>query len=274
METSKNTRKRIIEYLEEEKRFDERKPFEFRDLKIETHISKNSEGSARVKLGKTEVVVGVKMDVSVPYSNEPDKGTMVTTTELLPLSSERFDYGPPNFEAISIARIVDRTLRECDFIDFGKLCIKSGEKVWSIFIDIYPINDAGNIIDAACIAAVAALLTATFPEYDEKTEKVRFGEYTTKKLPLSELVPLLLTFHKIGKKIVVDPITEEEDVSEARISFGLTKDKEVKINACQKENETAFSTQELSDILDKSEEIFEKLHPEIMEKIKKSAKTR
>lgn len=275
METSKNTGKRILDYLEEGKRFDGRKLLEFRKLDVETHISINAEGSARVKLGGlggTEVVAGVKLDVTTPYPNELDKGTMMTTAELLPLASERFEYGPPSIEAISVARIVDRTIRESKFIDFSKLCIKEGEKVWGVFIDIYPINDAGNLVDAACIAATAALLSAVFPKYDEKTEKVSYGEFTNKKLPLADKVPLLLTFHKLGKHIILDPLTEEEDVSDARISLGMTKDKEVKINASQKENSTPLSEQELFDILDKAEDSFGKIFPIVEEKIKKAIK--
>ena len=275
METSKNTGKRILDYLEEGKRFDGRKLLEFRKLDVETHISINAEGSARVKLGGlggTEVVAGVKLDVAAPYPNELDKGTMMTTAELLPLASDRFEYGPPSIEAISVARIVDRTIRESKFIDFSKLCIKEGEKVWCVFIDIYPINDAGNLVDAACIAATAALLSAVFPKYDEKTEKVVYGEFTNKRLPLSDKVPLLLTFHKLGKNIILDPLTEEEDVSDARISLGMTKDKEMKINASQKENSTPFSEQELFDILDKAEDSFNKIFPVVEEKIKKAIK--
>ena len=270
METSKNTRKRIIDYLEEGKRFDGRKLLELRNLEIETGISINSEGSARVRLGQTEVVAGVKLDIGAPYPNELNRGTLVVTTELLPMASERFEYGPPSIAAIEISRIVDRTVRESKFINFEKLCVKEGEKVWCIFLDIYPINDAGNLADAACIASVAALLSAVFPKYDEKIERVVYGEFTDKKLPLSGNVPLLLTFHKIGGNIVIDPITEEEDASDVKISLGMTKDKEVKINAGQKEKETAFPREEIFEIFDKAEDCFEKIHPVILEKIKKA----
>ena len=100
MEIPNITRKRIKEFLGEGKRFDNRKLQEFRNIEIETGVSKNAEGSARVKLGNTEVVAGVKVDVSVPYSDSEDAGTLITSCELLPLSSSRFEYGPPKIEAI------------------------------------------------------------------------------------------------------------------------------------------------------------------------------
>jgi len=54
-------KKRIIEYLKEGKRFDGRALDEFREIKVEMDISKNAESSCSLKLGKTEVYVGVKM---------------------------------------------------------------------------------------------------------------------------------------------------------------------------------------------------------------------
>src|SRR4030042_640384 len=129
MEISNLTKKRIKEHMDAGKRFDGRDLLDHRELEIETGISINAEGSARVRLGNTEVVAGIKMGVSEPYTDHEGEGTMITTMELLPLSSEEFDYGPPKINAIEIARIVDRGIRESGMIDFKKLCIKKKEKV-------------------------------------------------------------------------------------------------------------------------------------------------
>ena len=214
---------RIKQYLNEGKRFDGRKPEEFRELTIETGVSKNAEGSARVKLGKTEVLVGVKMNVSEPYADSPESGNLMVTAELLPLSSARFENGPPKFPAIELGRVIDRGLRESHFIQFDKLCIKKGEKVWTLFVDIYSINDDGNLLDAAGLGALAALKSARLPKYDEENGKVLFGEFTDEKLPLSENTPLSITAHKIGDNFVVDPSREEEDFSETRVTIGSSK---------------------------------------------------
>jgi exosome complex component RRP42 len=86
MITSDLTAERIREYLSQGKRFDGRKPEDLRELVIETGVSKNAEGSARVKLGKTEVLVGVKLAVGTPYPDSKDKGNLMVTAEFLPLS--------------------------------------------------------------------------------------------------------------------------------------------------------------------------------------------
>ena len=102
MRTSDITGDRVREYLESGKRFDGRAANEFRDIEIQTGVSKNAEGSARVKIGKTEVIVGVKMGTGTPYPDSPNQGNLMTTTELLPLSSPRFEYGPPRIESIEL----------------------------------------------------------------------------------------------------------------------------------------------------------------------------
>ena len=104
MDISNLTKNRIRDYLKEGKRFDSRDLLELRELKIETGVVNNAEGSARVKLGKTDVIAGVKMNVSEPYTDSEESGTLVTTVELLPLASDKFEAGPPRIEAIEMAR--------------------------------------------------------------------------------------------------------------------------------------------------------------------------
>ena len=98
----------IKKYLNEGKRFDERGFDEFREIIIEPNVSKKGEGSARVKIGKTEVIVGIKMDIGTPYPDSMDKGNLITSAEILPMSSGRIELGKPGFESIEIGRITDR----------------------------------------------------------------------------------------------------------------------------------------------------------------------
>src|SRR3989344_1236657 len=228
-------KRRIISFIKEGNRIDDRKLSDYRDLEIESDVSINSEGSARVRLGKTEVIVGVKIATQEPYPDHHDEGTMSVAMEFSPVSSSRYESGPPQINAIETARIVDRGLRESGFIDWKKLCIKEKEKVWSISIDIYCINDDGNILDASAIGAVTALKLSRMPVYDEKEEKVKFGQWTDEKLPLTKNVPFSITFYKVGDKFVLDPNRDEEDASEARFTLALSCPKKEKIiNAMQK----------------------------------------
>lgn len=256
---------RIRKYLQEGKRFDGRKPEEFRELIIEKDVSVKAEGSVRVKLGKTEVIVGVKMAPGEPYPDSPASGNLMVTAEMLPLSSPRFESGPPKIEAIEWARVTDRGIRESGFVDFDKLCIKEGEKVWTVFVDIYSINDDGNLMDAATIGAIAAMKIAKVPKYDLEEDKVLYDEPTNEGLPLTDHVPVAVTVHKIGKSLIVDPTKEEEDMSETRVTIGSSKGT---ISSLQKSDSSALGIEEIKKVF----EISAKVSEEIDEKINKALK--
>lgn len=266
METSKVTGERIKEYLKEGKRFDGRKLEEFRDISIETDVSEKAEGSARVKIGKTEVIVGVKMDVAEPYPDSKDKGNLMVTAELLPLSSDRFESGPPRFPAVELGRLTDRTIRESKFIKLEKLCIKEGEKVWTVFIDIYSLNDDGNLIDAAEIGAIAALKNAKIPKYDEETGRPVYGEYSGEKLPVQDEPPIAITAHRIGDFWIVDPTQEEEDLSEARITIGASA--EGVIGSMQKGEPGEVSVEDFDRVIDMTEEVRRKIFAKVEKVLK------
>ena len=263
--TTNLTGERIKKYLSQGKRFDGRKENEFREIKIEKDISKNAEGSVRVNIGKTEVLVGIKLGIGEPYPDSPEKGNLMTTAELLPLSSPRFESGPPKFPAIELARVIDRGIRESKYIDFDKLCIKKGEKVWTVFVDIYTINDDGNLFDAAGIGAITALRNAKMPKYDKETGKILFGEWTDEKVPLSKSTPISITAHKIGNSFIIDPTREEEDVSEVRITAGISNGI---ISSMQKGNSESLSMEDMNKILD----LLEKTERELFKKLEKFLK--
>lgn len=262
-------KRKVLSLLRDEKRLDSRKPFEFRDILIETGISNNAEGTARVKIGKTEVIVGVKMSTQEPYTDHEDEGTMVTGMEFSPMAGDRYENGPPQMDSIEVARVVDRGIRESRFIDWKKLCIKEGEKVWSIMIDIYCINDDGNVMDASGIGAVCALRVARFPKYDEKEGKVQYGEFTDTPLPLTDHVPFTMTFHKLGNKIILDPTRQEEDCSDARMTLAISSGKKEKmINAMQKGGITPITIEEMDLIIKEAEKAYDKVFPEVDKKTK------
>jgi len=262
-------KKRIIELLKENKRLDTRTNFDFRDIEIETGISNKAEGSARVRIGKTEVIAGVKMATQEPYPDHEDEGTMSTSMEFSPISGARYENGPPKIDAIEVARVVDRGLRESGFIDWKKLCIKEGEKVWSISIDIYCINDDGNVIDASALAALVALKTSKFPVYDEESGTIKFGEFTDTPLPLEDNDLLSITFYKIGDSLILDPNRDEEDASEARITLALASyKKDIIISAMQKGGIKSITADELISLVDQAEKSYSDLFPELKKKIK------
>ncbi|MFH1053208.1 MAG: exosome complex protein Rrp42 [Candidatus Woesearchaeota archaeon] len=262
-------KKRIIELLKEGKRLDGRKPFDYRDIEIETNVSNKAEGSARVRIGKTEVIVGVKIQTQEPYSDHEDEGTMMVGMEYSPVAGERYESGPPKMNAIETSRVVDRGIRESGFIDWKKLCIEKGKVVYSILVDIYCINDEGNVLDACAIGAVVALMISKLPKYDEKEESIIYGELTDKGLPLTENIPLMMTFYKVGERLLSDPNRDEEDAAESRLTLAISQPKKDKIiNSMQKGEIAPLTIENLNEIVSEAEKVYDKLFPLLEKRIK------
>lgn len=191
-------------------RADGRKFDEARPLKVETNFIGSAEGSARVTLGTTQVVVGVKLIAGAPFPDTPNSGVLTTNAELIPMASETFEGGPPDQESIEVARVIDRGIREGHAVDMNKLVIEPGKEVWVMFVDVHVLDYDGNLFDAANIGANAAFKTAIVPAK-------RAGKGDDYPLPVLHQ-PISVTAVKVDGKILVDPTHDEERVAEARLT--------------------------------------------------------
>jgi exosome complex component RRP42 len=214
--------KQIEKLIEKGKRLDGRGLNDYREIKIEQGLIEKAEGSARILMGKTEVLVGVKVETGTPYSDTPNNGVMTVNAELVPIASPNFEPGPPDENSIELARIVDRGIRESQAIDTEKLCIQPGKKVFVVFVDVYILNHDGNLIDASALAAVSALMNTKMPNYEIKDDEVVIKQGYTP-LPMKSH-PITVTLGKINDKIIVDAWLEEEQVMDSRLSIAFNKD--------------------------------------------------
>lgn len=231
--------------IENDRRIDGRGFDDFREIVIEKDIiSDKAEGSSLVKLGNTEVLCGVKLNVGEPFPDTPEDAVMMTGAELVPVAAPDFEMGRPGEAAIELARVVDRGIRESKMIDLEKLVIEPGEKVWMVFIDLHVLNHDGNLIDASSLAAASALSKAWIPKYeDEKVIREK-----DKDLPITK-VPISCTFAKINGGTVLDPILDEEFAMDSRLTV-TTSGKQ--IHAMQKGGTGALTPNEVSSLLDKA----------------------
>ncbi len=249
---------KVVAFAREGKRLDGRKLDEMRELKIETDMSENAEGSSIVSLGKTKVIAGLKMEIGTPYPDNQDEGSISIGAENLPLAHPDYESGRPGDDEVELARVVDRAIRESKAIDFKKLCIIEGEKVWVGYLDFYALNGDGNLFDAGSIAALVTFNRAKMPKLDSDN-KIILHEYDGK-LKLARK-PLLTTFVKVGGKILLDPTFIEEKAAEARFSVGTTEDGF--ISAMQKGIGGSFSIKEINEMIEIAFKNSEKIRKQI-----------
>jgi exosome complex component RRP42 len=239
------------------KRTDGRAFDAFRNIEIETGVVSKAEGSARVKIGNTQVLSGIKMDVGEPYPDTPETGVMTTAAELIPLASPDFEAGPPREDAIELARVVDRGIRESELIEVDKLCIEPEEKVWMVFIDIHILDYDGNLFDAASLASLAALMTAKVP-----AKRHDLGDDYP--LPIKE-PPISCTSVKFDDIVVMDPSLDEEEIAEVRLTVATDKNEDIR--AMQKGLNGSFTRDEIKKVIkasiDNGKKIREQLYKSI-----------
>ena len=193
-------------------------------------VSAKADGSAIARLGDTTVIAGVSVLQGEPYPDTPSEGVVMVTAEMAPIASPMFELGPPKENAIELARVVDRGVRESETVEVSKLCIEEGKKVYMVFCDIYPLEYDGNLLDAASMAANAALNATRFEEHKwENEEAVPTGKKIA--LPLQNMA-VECTVSKIGENLVIDPHIREEFVQDCRLTMAI--DEKNMLTAMQK----------------------------------------
>jgi len=241
-------KKQMRESISAGKRLDERSLDEIRPLQIEIDVIKKASGSAWVKLGKTQVIAGVKVETGEPFEGLENSGAMIITAEVLPIASPHIEPGPPDEETIELARVVDRGVRESEMLDLSKLVLVPGKIVYTIFVDCSIINVDGNLFDATSYAVVSALASCKLPVFEIKDDKVvETGK--TQEPPITT-IPVSITTVKIGDYLLLDPNTEEEACMDARLT--ITTNSRGSIVAMQKGLKGYFTVDEVKGIADKA----------------------
>ncbi|XP_062084090.1 exosome complex component RRP45A isoform X1 [Humulus lupulus] len=220
-----NEKKFIENALLSDLRVDGRRPFDFRNVII---TFGKEDGSAEVQLGQTHVMGFVTGRLVQPYRDRSNEGTLSIFTEFSPMADPSFEPGRPSEAAIELGRIIDRGLRESRAVDTESLCVLPGKLVWAIRIDLHILDNGGNLVDTANIAALAALMTFRRPECslggDDGQEVIVHPPEERDPLPLIiHHLPIAVTFAFIGSEssVVIDPTHQEEAVMGGRMTTTL-----------------------------------------------------
>lgn len=242
----------LLDLLSKGERDDGREFWEGRNVQVIPNVIKKAEGSTMVKWGDTVVLAGVKAQLGTPFPDTPGSGVITVNVELSPISSPSHESGPPGPQAIELARVVDRGIRESQVIPMKdpKLCVIPGKKVWILFVDIYILDDGGNLIDASALAAISALANTHLSkvEIDETNDEVTTLD-ETEPLPRNGSVASM-TYAKINDYIVYDPNLIEDRGKTARISFGIADNGLV--CSMQKGESGTFVEEEIMEIIEKA----------------------
>lgn len=234
VEPSSSEKKFIEKALQEGHRLDGRAFEQFRKLDL---TFGDQYGVADVTLGGTRILVKVSAEVTVPYADRPFDGIFTIATELSPMASPAFEVNRPTETEVLLSRLLEKTVRRSNALDTESLCLVAGQKCWSIRVDLHVLSHDGNLVDASCLAVVAAL--RHFRKPDTSIEGETLTVYTAAErepVPLSWLhSPLCVTFSFYGEEsrvadgeiILLDTTAQEEQLRNSSCTISMNKHGEI-----------------------------------------------
>ncbi|KAF1828888.1 exoribonuclease [Decorospora gaudefroyi] len=226
-EISLNEREFIKQALQEQIRLDRRAFDAFRPLEL---TFGDEYGVADVQLGKTRVIARISVDVTTPLPERKFDGIFQILTEFSPMASPAFEIGRPTDAEVILSRILEKAIRRSNALDTESLCIIAGLKCFALRADVHIIDHDGGLIDASCIAVMAALQHFRRPDVLVEGEKATILSVREREpIPLSILhQPLCVTFSYFeGEIFLVDANLAEEQVRQGEVILTMNKHGEV-----------------------------------------------
>ncbi|CEO96085.1 Ribosomal RNA-processing protein 42 [Plasmodiophora brassicae] len=208
-------------------RNDGRARLDYRSLHLETGVVPTAHGSARVRLDRTHVVVGVKLEVAEPAADAPDRGYIYCSVECSATASDMFMRQGSQDANTELTGAMQRFYESC--LDLGALAIIPGRSVWAVFIDVEILDTDGSALDAASAGVRAAVRTAQVPcihlvgstDRDEGRDfEVSPDPIDSTRLP-ADLVPICVSMTKIGRCFIADATVQEELCMSAQVSVAV-----------------------------------------------------
>ncbi|CAN1189506.1 Exosome complex component RRP42 [Linum perenne] len=215
-------------------RCDDRKRDSYRPIFVETGVIPQANGSARIRMGATEVIASVKAELGRPSALHPDKGKVAIFVDCSPVAEPTFEGR--GGEELSAELSV--TLQGCLLggtsgagagIDLKSLIVTEGKICWDLYIDGLVISSDGNLLDSLGAAIKAALANTAIPRVnvsagatgDEQPEvdisDEEFLQFDT------SAVPVIITLTKIGRHYIVDATSEEESQMSSAVLISINR---------------------------------------------------
>ena len=144
---------------------------------------------------KIRVYVQISADVTQPLEERKFDGIFNITTELSPIASPVFEAGRQTDQEIMLSRTLEKAIRRSGALDTESLCIISGAKCWSVRADVHVLDADGGLLDACCVAVIAALRHFRRPDVSVQGEVVTIFTLAGKNTGTSQCHALSYQYH-------------------------------------------------------------------------------
>lgn len=207
-------------------RNDGRGCFDCRRISFEVGTLPGATASCRLRAGETDIIVGVKCEMSKPSRAEPDRGSFQISVDFAASVSRSLVDGRDAEEmGHQLSVLLESLCAGDDIVDRKQLGVLSGTFAWEVHADVLILASGGNLLDSVSLALMATLCETRLPKV-EIVEAVEEGEVVQLRVddrlgvgPLFPLkrVPLCVTVSQIRDRFLFDVTKEEELCTEAMI---------------------------------------------------------
>lgn len=219
----------ILHGVEDDLRCDGRTRSDYRPIEIETGLVTHANGSCRLRLAKTDILVAVKTEIDVPHTESPDEGKISFFVDCSANAAPEFEGRGGEELAMEFSNTLQSAYRSRQAFDLKTLSILVGQRCWKLFVDVLILECGGNLYDAVSLAVKGALFNTRLPKVtaalmDGGTVDLTLSDdpFDFVKLNVST-VPILITICRIGEHCIVDPSAEEEVCSSASLVVGVSR---------------------------------------------------
>ncbi|KAJ9475587.1 putative Exosome complex component RRP45 (putative) [Pseudozyma hubeiensis] len=215
----------LSRFLDASIREDGRSLAAFRDATLTIGSISTADGSSFVRIGNTSCIAAIKAEVATPQLSRPCEGYLIPNVELPAVCSSKFKAGAPGEEAQVLTSRLLALLNSSNVLNREQLCIQEATAVWCLYLDISFICFDGNAMDAAVLAAVAALTNTKLPKatYDHDTEQVRCSS-SRQPLHLGD-IPFASSFSIFENQYLLsDPTAFESALSSSHVTIAISLD--------------------------------------------------
>uniref|UniRef100_A0AC35F6J3 Exoribonuclease phosphorolytic domain-containing protein n=1 Tax=Panagrolaimus sp. PS1159 TaxID=55785 RepID=A0AC35F6J3_9BILA len=214
-------------------RNDGRELMDFRPIVVEFDVMPNTHGSARVRLGQTDLIAAIKLKMRQVTDTEDFSNRIDFYVTCSAVASTDFAGKHGDDCAQRIASLLRKAYRNDFILPELKKFKLSKDRYYQTKVDILILQYDGNAVDAASVAAKAALSDL---KYIIPTMIARDKGKTVPQLPgkaRSQIqtldisnVPMIVTLNSFGDNIFLDATLEEEQCVGGVLHVGVIPLKE------------------------------------------------
>ncbi|XP_076751457.1 exosome complex component Rrp42 isoform X2 [Xylocopa sonorina] len=196
-------------------------------MEIETKLMPQTHGSSRLRIGNTDILVGIKVELDVPNADKPYEGKLEFFVDCSATATPAFEGKGGDDLATEISNTLTVAYQTRNCLDLRSLCILPHKKCWKIFADVLILQCGGNLFDAVGIAVKAALSSTEIPKItaatlDGEEPDIQLSDDAYDCIQLdTRNYPVIVTLCKIGDNFIVDPTSEEEVCSASSIVMSI-----------------------------------------------------